>query len=462
MTLIIRCVRRRGDLHSSSCCRLGRYGYVFAAAEQSIDTTLKNGIVQYTDATSAAPYPRGPAIIHYGLHCHVNEYHFTKCAPAPCRRTLRVLSHAFAFAFGVAIPSRAHAIGGMPHLCWRWHCSRYDYGDFNINACGKHFFKPPQRPSARQELCAETINWLNDALCDFYRKQCPGAEELQCAPHVQEGDVCEDTLDSCVEQKRSGILSCNREATLKQCRHSCTGCCGDGHPSCLSWAFGGECERNPGFMHATCKASCNLCGGGADKAVPLVPKASQLQIASSLHSPPPPPSPTPPPPLTAVARRNADEGSLPAKHKSGVMGADGRLRDPASDAGAEGDVEGAVPATGGDGPPMPTAVAAGEFLGEDGRWYDARGLPIKGRSREWDGTDAHEIGRRDRAAEPDHRVLQSRMVMMWEGMLCVAALYCLRRSCRGAGGGGGGSGGGGGRRRAKGAKAAGGDGATAV
>jgi hypothetical protein len=54
------------------------YGYVLAAAEQRIDTKLLNGLVVYTDSGSAEPPPRGPTIIHYGLHCHVDSYHFTK------------------------------------------------------------------------------------------------------------------------------------------------------------------------------------------------------------------------------------------------------------------------------------------------------------------------------------------------------------------------------------------------
>lgn len=54
------------------------YGYMFAAAEQGVDTKLTRGVVQYADVTSAALPPRGAAIIHYGLHCHVQTYHFTK------------------------------------------------------------------------------------------------------------------------------------------------------------------------------------------------------------------------------------------------------------------------------------------------------------------------------------------------------------------------------------------------
>ena len=79
------------------------YGYVFAAAEQGIDTKLLNGLVQYTDAHSAEMPPYGPAIIHYGLHCHVGAYHFTK----------------------------------------------YDYTDFDLGSCPLLFFRAPARWASR-------------------------------------------------------------------------------------------------------------------------------------------------------------------------------------------------------------------------------------------------------------------------------------------------------------------------
>ncbi|KAJ9525758.1 hypothetical protein QJQ45_003420 [Haematococcus lacustris] len=45
------------------------------------------------------------------------------------------------------------------------------------------------------------------------------------------------------------------------------GACHDGHEQCKEWAFFGECEKNPGFMEATCKMSCGICPGS--KKVPL-------------------------------------------------------------------------------------------------------------------------------------------------------------------------------------------------
>jgi len=35
--------------------------------------------------------------------------------------------------------------------------------------------------------------------------------------------------------------------------------CVDEHDSCKSWAAGGECDKNKGFMHAGCPVSCHTC-----------------------------------------------------------------------------------------------------------------------------------------------------------------------------------------------------------
>ena len=35
--------------------------------------------------------------------------------------------------------------------------------------------------------------------------------------------------------------------------------CKDEADGCVSWAAGGECANNPGFMGAACRKSCNKC-----------------------------------------------------------------------------------------------------------------------------------------------------------------------------------------------------------
>jgi len=192
------------------------YGYMFAAAEQGIDTKLQHGIVQYADSPNAAMPSAGPHIIHYGLHCHVNDYHFTK----------------------------------------------YDYGDFDINLCGRHFFRAPETPRANQALCAETVYLLNDALCDFYSRQCPADTKrpLKCPPHADNRPEppCINTKEDCAARV-AAPRSCEVAAIAAACPQSCTQCCGDADPRCRGWAMGGECDKNAPFMQASCKASCQLC-----------------------------------------------------------------------------------------------------------------------------------------------------------------------------------------------------------
>ena len=66
------------------------YGYVFAASEAGLRHRLTHGVVVYPDEIGAGQ-PEEPSIIHYGLHCSVGSFHFTKCAEcrlsaAECRR----------------------------------------------------------------------------------------------------------------------------------------------------------------------------------------------------------------------------------------------------------------------------------------------------------------------------------------------------------------------------------------
>ena len=209
------------------------YGYVMAASEQHIDTKLITGLVEYTDYHSAARPPKGPTIIHYGLHCHVDSYHFTK----------------------------------------------YHYTNFHVGSCPKLFFRAPNVPKDTQALCAETINTLNDALCDFYRSKCPGAEELQCAPHVSDGvPLCENTGKDCASRPSVLRGACSAD-DLSSCRQACTKCCGDREPMCLEWAFGGECDANPGFMRDTCKLSCHQCATD-----PAASKSATSRVLGGLHT----------------------------------------------------------------------------------------------------------------------------------------------------------------------------------
>ena len=71
-----------------------------------------------------------PSIIHYGLHCTVGSFHFTK----------------------------------------------YTHGSFDAVGCSGNVFGDPPVASHLERLCAETVLTLNDAMCDYYsRAQSTGA-----------------------------------------------------------------------------------------------------------------------------------------------------------------------------------------------------------------------------------------------------------------------------------------------
>ena len=205
------------------------YGYVFSAAEHKIDTKLLRGLVEYTDSGSSEPWPSGPAIIHYGLHCHVGKYHFTK----------------------------------------------YDYGDFDVNTCPRVFFRPPNAPRHRA-LCAETINTLNDAPATSTAR-CPplpdGALPLRCLPHEQPGETRANIDEDC---EGKAAEAATRRRSVKLFADVLQGA----RPPALLWALNGEYEE-PGFM-ASARVACNPPGlrrGGA---------ADARRIAVS----PPPPAAT--------------------------------------------------------------------------------------------------------------------------------------------------------------------------
>ena len=249
------------------------YGYVFSAAEHQIDTKLLRGLVEYTDSGSSEPWPAGPAIIHYGLHCHVGSYHFTK----------------------------------------------YDYGDFDVNSCPRVFFRPPNAPKRHEKLCAETINTLNDALCDFYGAMCPpppeGAPPLRCPPHEQPGETCANIDEDCEAKARSG--GCNTPAVRSNCLQTCSKCCGDAHPRCLGWALNGECTKNPGFMASACKLACNQCPAAGGAAALPTPRRIAARRRRRTPPPPPPRRRVPLPPRRTRCRRTRRTSGRRARRRSG-------------------------------------------------------------------------------------------------------------------------------------------------
>ena len=76
-----------------------------------------------------------------------------------------------------------------------------------------------------EQVCVKQIVDFNEALCDYYASHCQAA--VQCPPHTK--------------------------------ADASKGSCADYSDNCLSWARGGECTRNPGFMLGECRQSCGAC-----------------------------------------------------------------------------------------------------------------------------------------------------------------------------------------------------------
>ena len=100
------------------------YGYMFAAAELGVRHVLTRGLVVYPDAVGAE-FSENAAIIHYGLACSVKKFRFDK----KFWESLDVLS-----------------------------CS------------GRILGRPPSPVTVVESLCAETVNSINEALCEYYER----------------------------------------------------------------------------------------------------------------------------------------------------------------------------------------------------------------------------------------------------------------------------------------------------
>lgn len=64
----------------------------------------------------------------------------------------------------------------------------------------------------------------------------------------------------------TGAPSQEKQVSSQQERESARSIlkCEDTHVDCAKWALAGECERNPAFMHGTCPSSCKLCDARAE------------------------------------------------------------------------------------------------------------------------------------------------------------------------------------------------------
>ena len=86
---------------------------------------------------------------------------------------------------------------------------------------------------------------------------------------------CHDTAKRCEEWAAQGECKRNESFMHKQCAASCGTCDKQHEPAaspqvsprrdpvnnqqelrCYAWAMAGECQKNPAYMHRTCKDAC--------------------------------------------------------------------------------------------------------------------------------------------------------------------------------------------------------------
>ena len=177
------------------------YGYVFAAGEAGLRHILTHGVVVYPDDIGAGQ-PQEPSIIHYGLHCTVGSFHFTK----------------------------------------------YTHGMFDAVGCTGETFGDPPLPGHLERLCAETVLTLNDAMCDYYARDkqhggCGFPEIGRTVPTCPAWKApkmrsCSDKHEECKGWASSGECTKNPGFMLGACPKACDQCGVAGMVKVPAWARG--------------------------------------------------------------------------------------------------------------------------------------------------------------------------------------------------------------------------------
>uniref|UniRef100_A0A7S4EWD7 ShKT domain-containing protein n=1 Tax=Chrysotila carterae TaxID=13221 RepID=A0A7S4EWD7_CHRCT len=110
--------------------------------------------------------------------------------------------------------------------------NKLSYVTLDVASCPRWFFPVPpfgveEAPSYKAKLCIAQMVGFNEALCGYYQRHCK--EAPPCPP--RDMTKAPDPKTACVDTQQN----------------------------CLTWSRSGECEVNPGFMHAGCRQSCGAC-----------------------------------------------------------------------------------------------------------------------------------------------------------------------------------------------------------
>ena len=185
------------------------YGYVFAAAEVGVTHHTRRDVMLYP---GYEPYmARGPNILHYGSDYTVQSAHRKVYFNKMAQTTLR-LESCPSFLWGAAKPS-----------------------ELNFDEM-----------SLRDSLCWEHLAIIDASFCAYYKRNCG---ETNIPP----------TCRGHGEHDLRHVVQLAQEV-FKGCK--------DQHHKCGTWSEGGECNRNPLFMHSSCPVSCKSCGMSLDDLFP--------------------------------------------------------------------------------------------------------------------------------------------------------------------------------------------------
>ena len=120
--------------------------------------------------------------------------------------------------------------------------NKMSHTELRVETCPAVLFGAPSSVdwapvTKRDALCLEHLATLDAALCAYYTTKCDQAHWPA----------------ACGRDGEAGFRA------LARASHAVMQRCEDADEHCGLWANGGECARNPSFMHSTCALSCGSC-----------------------------------------------------------------------------------------------------------------------------------------------------------------------------------------------------------
>jgi len=154
------------------------------------------------------------------------------------------------------------------------------------------------RPFGRlNEALVETARKLEEASSQFSLGMFPSSPSSPGSPSAESGvlptaeemAVCKDSNHhSCQRWAREGECEKNPGYMHGECRASCRLCqstaCHDDHASCAAWAQQGECGNNAEFMLEKCRFSCAICNINFKKECRRDPSMKPAAVAGTIDA----------------------------------------------------------------------------------------------------------------------------------------------------------------------------------